>query len=298
MHNRDELWLSVEFFPPVSDQGQQDLWQCLERLAPVEPQMVSVTYGAGGSTRDRTRDTIRRIVAETDLTVAAHLTCVDASKAEIAEVVGEFLDVGIQHIVALRGDPPAGQGEFEPHPDGYRDALDLVEGLRAMGDFDITVAAYPEGHPSSLSPQKDIEYLKHKLDAGAARAITQFFFDVDVYLRFVDRARSAGITAPIIPGILPITNFAKTKSFAEKCGTHIPQWIGEMFEGLDNDPKTRQLVSAAISADLCGELMEHGVRDFHFFTLNRAELTRAICHTLKYRPTHLHRDIVQLDLAG
>ncbi len=298
INHRAELWISVEFFPPMSDQGQKDLWECLQRLAPVEPQMVSVTYGAGGSTRDRTRDTIRRILAETDLTVAAHLTCVDASKDEIAEVVREFQDAGVDHIVALRGDPPGGQGEFVPHPQGYTDALDLVSGLRKLGDFDITVAAYPEGHPSSISPQRDIEYLKQKLDAGANRAITQFFFDIDVYLKFVDRARRAGITAPIIPGILPITNFAKTKAFAEKCGTHIPRWIGELFEGLDNDPKTRQLVSAAICADMCGELLEHGVRDFHFFTLNRAELTRAICHTLKYRPPRLHRDIVHLDLTG
>lgn len=297
----DDLRVSFEFFPPVSEQGQQELWHCVQRLAPAHPRMVSVTYGAGGSTRDRTRETIRRILTETDLTVAGHLTCVDASKQEVAEVVREFQAAGVRHIVALRGDPPGGHGPFQPHPDGYNNALELVAGLRRLGDFDITVATYPEGHPNSVSPRADIEYLKQKLDAGASRAITQFFFEVDTYLRFVERARAAGITAPIIPGILPITNFAKTKAFADRCGTHIPPWIGKLFDGLDDDPKTRQLVAVSIAVDQCEELMDHGVRSFHFFTLNRAELTRAICHILRFRPPRQPRNpcgISELEMAS
>jgi methylenetetrahydrofolate reductase (NADPH) len=263
---------------------EASLWQAIHRLAPLRPRFVSVTYGAGGSTRDRTHATVRRLLAETDLAPAAHLTCVAASRAEVDAVVRGYRDSGVRHIVALRGDPPDGHTRFAPHPEGYRNAEDLVRGIRAIGDFEISVAAYPEVHPEAVSPQADLDNLKRKIDAGASHAITQFFFDPVVYLRFVERARAAGIGVPIVPGILPVTNFQRVREFATKCGANVPDWLGTLFEGLDSDPSTRNLVAAWVAAEQCRTLQDHGVREFHFYTLNRAELTRSICHILGLRP--------------
>jgi methylenetetrahydrofolate reductase (NADPH) len=282
----DETPVSVtfEFFPPKTQQMEQNLWRAIEKLAPLQPRFVSVTYGAGGSTRERTHATVKRILQETDLTPAAHLTCVGASRAEVDQVARDYWDAGVRHIVALRGDPPEREQRFQPHPVGYANAAELVAGLRRLADFDITVAAYPEVHPEARSPQADLDNLKRKLDAGASRAITQFFFDADVYFRFVDRVRAAGISAPIIPGILPVTNFTRVKEFAAICGASVPDWVGGLFEGLDDDPEARQLVAATVAAEQCTELVQRGVRNLHFYTLNRAALTYAICHILGIRP--------------
>lgn len=276
--------VSFEFSPPSTAEMEALLWQAIHRLAPLRPRFVSVTYGAGGSTRDRTHATVKRILNETDLAPAAHLTCVGASRAEVDTVVRSYRDSGVRHIVALRGDPPDGHGRFTPHPEGYRYAEDLVRGIRAIGDFEISVAAYPEVHPEAVSPQADLDNLKRKIDAGASRAITQFFFDPVVYLRFVDRARAAGIHVPIVPGILPVTNFNRVREFAAKCGASVPDWLADLFNGLDNDPTTRNLVAAWGAAEQCRKLQEYGVREFHFYTLNRAELTQSICHILGLRP--------------
>ena len=276
--------VSFEFSPPRTPAMEASLWQAIHRLAPLRPRFVSVTYGAGGSTRDRTHATVRRLLAETDLAPAAHLTCVAASRAEVDAVVRSYRDSGVRHIVALRGDPPDGDASFAPHPNGYRNAEDLVRGIRAIGDFEISVAAYPEVHPEAVSPQADLDNLKRKIDAGASRAITQFFFDPFVYLRFIDRARTAGITVPIVPGILPVTNFKRALDFAAKCGASVPPWLSALFEGLDDDPTTRSLVAAWVAAEQCRKLQDHGVREFHFYTLNRAELTQSICHILGLRP--------------
>jgi methylenetetrahydrofolate reductase (NADPH) len=275
--------ISFEFSPPRTAEMEASLWRAIRSLAPLRPRFVSVTYGAGGSTRERTHATVQRILHETDLEPAAHLTCVEATRAEVNAVVQSYRAIGVRHIVALRGDPPEGSVRFTPHPQGYRNAEELVRGIRAIADFEISVAAYPEVHPEALSPQADLDNLKRKLDAGASRAITQFFFDSEVYLRFVDRARAAGIGAPIVPGILPVTNFKRVRDFARKCGANVPQWLAELFDGLDNDPTTRNLVAAWVAADQCRKLQEHGVREFHFYTLNRAELTRSICHILGVR---------------
>ncbi len=282
----DETPVSVtfEFFPPKTQQMEQNLWRAIEKLRPLQPRFVSVTYGAGGSTRERTHATVKRILQESDLTPAAHLTCVGASRAEVDQVVRDYWDAGVRHIVALRGDPPEREQRFQPHPDGYANAAELVAGLRRLADFDITVAAYPEGHPEARSPRADLDNLKRKLDAGASRAITQFFFNADVYFRFVDKVRAAGISAPIIPGILPVTNFARVKEFAAICGASVPDWVGGLFEGLDDDPEARQLVAATVAAEQCTELVQRGVRSLHFYTLNRAALTYAICHILGIRP--------------
>jgi len=279
----DDLAVSFEFFPPKTEKMEKTLWQSIERLAPVAPRFVSVTYGAGGSTRERTHSTVKRILDETDLTPAAHLTCVAASRREVDEVARRYFDAGVRHIVALRGDPPEKESRFEPHPEGYACSADLVAGLKRVGDFDVSVGAYPEVHPDAISPQAELDYLKRKLDAGASRAITQFFFDTDVFFRFVDRARAAGISAPIIPGILPVTKFASVQRFAAGCGASVPAWMADLFEGLDDDPGTRQLVAATVAAEQCLRLKEQGVREFHFYTLNRAELTLAICHMLGLR---------------
>jgi len=291
--NPGDLSVSFEFFPPKTEKMEASLWRAIDRLAPLGPAFVSVTYGAGGSTRERTHSTVSRIQQETGLAAAAHLTCVGATRAEIDDVARSYWQAGIGHIVALRGDPPAaadgsgglgGRG-YVPHPGGYAFAADLVGGLRKVADFEISVAAYPEVHPEAASAQVDLDNLKRKIDAGATRAITQFFFDNTTFLRFLDKARAAGITVPIVPGILPITNFGKTVSFAGSCGASIPTWFAETFEGLDDDPETRQLVAATMAAKQCLDLYDEGLRHFHFYTLNRAELVVAVCHLLGLRGT-------------
>jgi methylenetetrahydrofolate reductase (NADPH) len=275
--------VSFEFFPPKTDEMSEQLWQVIRRLESLKPRFVSVTYGAGGSTRERTHATVRRIVEETSLLPAAHLTCVGASRDEIDTVARAYWEAGVRHIVALRGDAPTGGKAYEPHPEGYRYADELVAGLKRVADFDITVAAYPEGHPEAPSKSFDIEHLKRKLDAGADRAITQYFFDVEHFFRFMDKARAAGIDAPIIPGILPVSNVTQMKRFSAMCGTEVPAWIEELFDGLDDDPSTRQLVAASIAIEQCRLLEREGYHDLHFYTLNRAELVLAICHMLGVR---------------
>jgi methylenetetrahydrofolate reductase (NADPH) len=276
--------ISFEFFPPKTEKMEAQLWSAIETLTPLAPQFVSVTYGAGGSTRERTHATVARIAKETPLAAAAHLTCVAASKSEIDEIADAYWDAGVRHIVALRGDPPEAGGTFEPHPDGYTGAAELVEGLRKRHPFEISVSAYPEVHPDAASAQSDLDNLKRKLDAGATRAITQFFFEPDTYFRFMDKVRGAGIDADIVPGIMPVSNFAAVQRMAAMCNTDVPAWMARLFEGLDALPGARQLVSATIAAELCRGLYEGGVRDFHFYTLNRAELSYAICHLLGLRP--------------
>lgn len=278
-----QVSLSFEFFPPATAEMGQQLWQAIEQLAPLDPAFISVTYGAGGSTRKRTHDTVKRILSETNVQPAAHVTCVGASKDEINEVIQDYHEVGVRHIVALRGDPPAGDSQFTAYPQGYANAAELVAGIKTIADFDISVAAYPEQHPESPSLQADLDNLKRKIDAGANRCITQFFFDIDLYCRFVDRARAAGINVPIIPGILPVTNFERLKGFAKRCGTSLPSWLKQLFKGLDASPSIRRLIAASVAISQCRELFDKGVRDFHFYTLNRAELTQAICHVLKVR---------------
>ena len=274
--------VSFEFFPPKTEKMVASLWESVVELAPLRPKFVSVTYGAGGSTRERTHVTVARILAETDLVPAAHLTCVAASKAEIAEVAERYWEVGVRHIVALRGDPtPEQGGSFIPHPDGYASAADLVAGLKKLHDFDISVAAYPEVHPDAPSAAADLDNLKRKLDAGAARAITQFFYSTDAYFRFLDSALAAGISAPILPGIMPVTNFAAVRRMSGN--TEIPGWMVRLFEGLDALPVPRSMISAAVATDLCRRLYQGGIRDFHFYTLNRADQTYAICHLLGLR---------------
>lgn len=274
--------VSFEFFPPKTAEMEQKLWQSVTQLAPLSPLFVSVTYGAGGSTRERTHSTVKRIIQETPLKPAAHLTCVAASRAEVDAVAKAYWDAGVRHIVALRGDPPQG-GDYTPHPEGYAYSCDLVAGLKSIGDFEISVAAFPEKHPQSASFDEDLDVLKRKIDAGATRAITQYFFDTELYFRYVERARKAGITIPIVPGILPVTNFAQTVKFSAMCGASVPTWIGKLFEGLDDDPATRNLVSAALAVQQCRMLQQFGAEHFHFYTLNRAELTQAVCHVLGVR---------------
>ena len=276
-----EIKASFEFFPPNSEAMEQTLWQSVKRLEPVNPQFVSVTYGAGGSTRERTHVTIKRILAETDLEPAAHLTCVAASRDEVDEVVRAYRDAGVRHIVALRGDPADGVGgRYAPHPEGYASTAELVAGIKKVGRFEVSVSAYPEKHPESADFETDIAVLAAKVDAGATRAITQFFFDNTAYFRFVDRVRARGIDVPIIPGILPVSNFEKIVGFAEKCGASIPASFAERFQGLENDPETRKLVAAAVAAEQVTALREQGVTEFHFYTLNRAELVYAMCRLL------------------
>jgi methylenetetrahydrofolate reductase (NADPH) len=281
---RGDVALSFEFFPPKSEPMAETLWTSIQTLAPLGPRFVSVTYGAGGSTRERTHATVRRILEETPLTPAAHLTCVGATRDEVDEVARSYWALGGRHIVALRGDPPEPGSKFQPHPQGYRDAAALVEGLKKVAAFDISVAAYPEVHPDSSSRRFDLENLKRKVDAGADRAITQFFFSPECFFRFRDEAAAAGIDAEIVPGILPVSNVAQTRRFAQACGATIPPWLNGLFEGLDDLPAARQLIAATIAAELCGRLYAGGVRHFHFYTLNRAELSYAICHLLGARP--------------
>ncbi|MGE0747558.1 MAG: methylenetetrahydrofolate reductase [NAD(P)H] [Rhodospirillales bacterium] len=277
------LSVSFEFFPPKTEKMEADLWAAIQRLAPLGPRFVSVTYGAGGSTRDRTHNTVVRIRRETSLVPAAHLTCVAASRGEVDDVARRYWDAGIRHVVALRGDPPEG-GDYAPHPDGYAFAAELVAGLKRIADFEVSVAAYPEMHPQAASHAADLDNLRRKVDAGATRAITQYFFEPDTYLRFVERARAAGINVPIVPGILPVTNFAQVVRFSRQCGATVPAWMAHLFEGLDDDAETRRLVAATVAAEQCRRLQAHGVNEFHFYTLNRADLTYAIAHILGIRP--------------
>jgi len=280
---RGDIEVSFEFFPPKTEKMAETLWESIQTLQPLHPRFVSVTYGAGGSTRERTHATVERILKETSLTPAAHLTCVGASKAEIDSVARDYWELGVRHIVALRGDPPEAGAKYAPHPDGYRDAAELVAGLKAVAPFDISVAAYPEIHPDSASRAFDLDNLKRKIDAGADRAITQFFFSPECFLRFRDEAAAAGIDVEIVPGILPVSNVATTRRFAASCGASIPEWLDRLFEGLDDLPAARQLIAATVAAELCGQLYAGGVRHFHFYTLNRAELSYAICHLLGVR---------------
>jgi len=283
-----DVAVSFEFFPPKTEKMEQRLWDSVQTLAPLAPRFVSVTYGAGGSTRERTHNTVVRIARETALTAAAHLTCVEASRGEVDEVARAYWDAGIRHVVALRGDPPTPGQPFSPHPQGYRNAVELVAGLKAVAPFEISVAAYPECHPNSPTKAADLDNLKRKLDAGADRAITQFFFSPESFFRFRDEAAAAGIDAELVPGILPVSNVAQTRTFAAACGASIPGWMDALFEGLDNLPAARQLVAATVAAELCGQLYAGGVRQFHFYTLNRAELAYAICHLLGLRPGNGH----------
>jgi len=277
--------VSFEFFPPKSEEMEKTLWEAVGRLAPLAPSFVSVTYGAGGSTRARTHATVARIVEETSLKPAAHLTCVGADRAEIDDVIRAYGHAGVRHIVALRGDPPAGaDAAYQPHPDGYRSTAALVAGVKALGEFQVSVAAYPEKHPQSPNLLHDIDILKRKLDAGADRAITQFFFDNSAYLRFLDVVAAAGVTIPIVPGIVPVQNFKQTAGFAKRAGASVPRWLAERFEGLDDDATTRRLVAAAVCAEQVLDLIDRGVRDFHFYTMNRADLVFAICHLIGVRP--------------
>ncbi len=283
MNTSPGLGVSFEFFPPKTPEMEKSLWKAIARLEPLAPRFVSVTYGAGGSTRRRTHDTVARIARETSMAPAAHLTCVGASREEVNAVARDYHAAGVRRIVALRGDPPEGESRFTPAPDGYGSSVELIEGLRRIGDFDIYAAAYPEIHPEARSAQADLDFLKRKVDAGASLLITQFFFDADIFLRFRDRAAAAGIEVPIVPGILPVTNFRTVQRFAAMCGASVPAWMAHMFEDLDDDPATRQMVAAVTAAELCAKLREAGVKDFHFYTLNRADLTYAICHILGVR---------------
>ncbi len=280
-----DIAVSFEFFPPKSEKMELALWNAIETLAPLRPRFVSVTYGAGGSTRERTHATVARIARETAIPAAAHLTCVEASRAEVDEVAREYWQAGVRHIVALRGDPPAGPGtKFVPHPDGYANAAELVAGLSRIAPFEISVAAYPECHPDSANRAADLDNLKRKLDAGAVRAITQFFFEPDTFFRFRDAASAARIDAEIVPGIMPVTSFAAVSRMSKLCGTAIPGWLADLFEGLDEKPQARELVAATLTAELVRRLYAGDVRQFHFYTLNRAELSYAICHLLGVRP--------------
>lgn len=276
---------SFEFFPPKSQKMEETLWAAIERLAPLKPNFVSVTYGAGGSTRERTHATVARIVRETSLKPAAHLTCVDATRAEVDDVIRGYWSAGVRHIVALRGDPAAGIGHaYTPPADGYASTPDLIRGIREIGDFEISVSAYPEKHPESPDFAADIALLKRKVDAGATRAITQFFFDNDAFDRYVDRVRAAGINIPVVPGIVPVLDFARTASFAAKAGASVPASFAAKFAGLENDEQTRHYVAATVAAEQVFDLVNRGFRDFHFYTMNRPELTYAICHLLGIRP--------------
>jgi methylenetetrahydrofolate reductase (NADPH) len=277
--------VSFEFFPPKTEEMEKSLWEAVGRLAPLNPNFVSVTYGAGGSTRERTHSTVKRIVNETALTPAAHLTCVDSTKDEINSVIHAYRDAGVRHIVALRGDPTSGIGaKYAPHPGGYQNGADLVAGIKRIADIEVSVSAYPEMHPDSPSVQADIDMLQAKVDAGATRAMTQFFFENDRYFDYLDKVRARGIYIPIVPGILPVQNFKQTKSFAERCGTSVPRWLAERFDGLDDDVATRKLIAAAVAAEQVLDLVDRGVTDFHFYTMNRADLVYAVCHLLGLRP--------------
>ncbi|HEU4476158.1 MAG TPA: methylenetetrahydrofolate reductase [NAD(P)H] [Methyloceanibacter sp.] len=288
---RGAIDVSFEFFPPKTTAMEETLWNSIRRLEPLRPKYVSVTYGAGGSTRERTHATISRILRETTLKPAAHLTCVSATREELDEVIRDYWDLGVRHIVALRGDPPGGVGErYEPTPGGYVNAADLTKGIKAIAPFEVSVACYPEKHPESASVAGDIDMLKQKIDAGASTAITQFFFDNQVYFRYLDRVRAAGIDVPIVPGLIPIHNFKQVSGFAAKSGASVPDWLGHRFEGLDQDQETRHLVAAAVAAEQVLGLVDQGISEFHFYTLNRADLVYAICHFLGLRPAKAFSD--------
>ena len=279
------LGISFEFFPPKNEAMAESLWASVQRLGPLSPRFVSVTYGAGGSTRERTHQTVKRILDETDLKPAAHLTCVAATKAETDEIVRDYWEMGVRHIVALRGDPVTGLGTpFEAHPQGYQSSVDLVAGIKAIGDFEIAVSAYPEKHPDSPSVEVELDLLKRKVDAGATRAITQFFFDNDHYFRYLDKVRARGIDIEIVPGILPVQNFKAAANFAQRTGADMPAWLAARFEGLDEDAETRRLVAAAVAVEQVFDLLDRGVTEFHFYTMNKADLVFAICHMLGLRP--------------
>jgi len=278
-----EVQVSFEFYPPNSEKMNQVLWESIERLAVLEPRFVSVTYGADGSTRERTHAAVERIAEQTSLTAAPHLTCIGADRAEIDDIAREYWDMGIRHLVALRGDPPPDAAGYEPHPNGYPYAADLVAGLRKVADFDVSVAAYPEVHPEATNALADLDNLRRKLDAGATRAITQFFFDVDKFLRFRDLCAAAGIESSIVPGILPITRFPQLQRFAEQCGASVPEWLSQRFAGLEDDAETRQMIAASLAIEQVRKLQAEGISEFHFYTLNRSELTFAICHALGVR---------------
>ncbi|MGI9200268.1 MAG: methylenetetrahydrofolate reductase [Woeseiaceae bacterium] len=275
--------VSFEFFPPHDERMEATLWDSIKRLAPLDPRFVSVTYGADGSTRERTHKAVKRIVEETSLTAAPHLTCVGATREEVDDIARDYWDMGVRHLVALRGDPLPGEAFYSPYDEGYAYASDLVAGLKRVGDFDITVAAYPEVHPEARNPLADLDNLKRKIDAGASRAITQFFFDTDVFLRFRDLAATAGIESAIVPGILPITRFPQLERFASRCGANVPQWLRDRFAGLEDDAATRQMIAASVAIDQVHTLQAEGLSEFHFYTLNRSELTFAICHALGVR---------------
>jgi methylenetetrahydrofolate reductase (NADH) len=281
-----DITVSFEFFPPKTERMEEALWAAIRRLEPLRPRFVSVTYGAGGSTRERTHATVKRILGETGLTPAAHLTCVAATKGEIDDVIRGYHGAGVRHIVALRGDPVGGVGEkYAPHPGGYKNGADLVAGIKRIApDVDVSVSAYPEKHPDSPTVADDIDMLKAKVDAGATRAMTQFFFENDQYFRYLDRVRAAGINVPIVPGILPVQNFKQTKNFAARTGASVPDWLAERFDGLDDDAATRKLIAAAVAAEQVLDLVDRGVTDFHFYTMNRADLVYAVCHLLGLRP--------------
>jgi methylenetetrahydrofolate reductase (NADPH) len=278
--------ISFEFFPPKTGEMEKSLWETIKRLAPLSPNFVSVTYGAGGSTRERTHSTIARILKETELLPAAHLTCVGAARGEIDDIVGRYHDIGVRHIVALRGDPPGGIGTpYSTHPDGYQTSAELVAGIkRQHPEIEVSVSAYPEKHPESPDFDADIDVLKAKVDAGADRAITQVFFDNDLYLRYLDRVRARGINIPVVPGIMPMHNFRQARNFVTRAGTTVPGWLAEKFDGLDDDAETRKLVAATVAAGQVQKLAKHGVDTFHFYTMNRADLVFAICHLLGIRP--------------
>lgn len=281
--------VSFEFFPPKTPQMEENLWQAITRLAPLDPAFVSVTYGAGGSTRERTHRTVKRILDETRLKPAAHLTCVGASREEVDEVIREYWETGVRHLVSLRGDPPPTEGGiggvYVPREDGYANATELTKAIRGVAPFEVLVGVYPEKHPESPSIKHDIEVLKQKVDAGATLGISQFFFDLDAFLRYVDKVRAAGITIPIVPGIMPVTNFNGLKKMSAACQTAIPSWLGNLFEGLDDDAETRRLIACSVAAEMCAKLQEQGFEDFHFYTLNRADLVYAICRVLGVRET-------------
>ncbi|MEO8559545.1 MAG: methylenetetrahydrofolate reductase [NAD(P)H] [Rhodospirillales bacterium] len=284
-HRPSDLRVSFEFFPPRNETMAQALWQSIKRLEPLQPAFVSVTYGAGGSTRQLTHETVTRVLRETTLKPAAHLTCVGASRDEIDAVADQYWDAGIRHIVALRGDaPPESGGKYAPHPEGYPFSTDLIAGLKRRHDFEVSAACYPEKHPDAPSLEADLEVLKKKVDAGANRAVSQFFFDPDDFLRFRDRAAALGINVPIVPGVLPVSNFAQVKKFAAMCGAKLPIWLADLFSGLEDDMETRRMIAVTVAGDLCRRLQAEGIRDFHFYTLNRADLTFAICHLLGVRP--------------
>jgi methylenetetrahydrofolate reductase (NADPH) len=285
--SRTATQVSFEFFPPKTEEMEKTLWASIERLAVLSPRFVSVTYGADGSTRERTHAAVARLLKDTSLTAAPHLTCVGASKGEIDEIARGYWDMGVRHLVALRGDPPkpgtAQSQAYAPHPGGYAYASDLVAGLKKVADFDISVAAYPEVHPEAQDAGADLDNLKRKIDAGASRAITQFFFEVETYLGFRDRCAARGIETAIVPGILPITRFPQLQRFAEQCGASVPHWLHERFQGLDDDPETRRLIAASVAIEQVQQLKKEGIDEFHFYTLNRSELTYAICHALGVR---------------